>query len=354
MSLLNALIDLAKQEFGESISDPVSLKGDGSDRKIYRFRQGSESWVGVTNPHHDENYAFIVLSQHLAQRGIPVPHILSTDLSNGCYLLEDLGDVSLADCLTSWNASHPPDTEAILQAYHKVLYWLPRFQIEGHQGLDYSFCLNHVELAEAVFRWDMNYFREFFWEIFAHRYPRKDSILRDLEGLIQRVCQVERNAFVSCDFQSRNIMWKAKTPYFIDYQSGCQGAIHYDFASLLYASRSGLNDTLREQLIKTYLYELRPWIKLSHEEFIEDFYHFVLARRLRSLGTYGFLPTQKGKLYFLDAIPNTIREIDQLLREHAPLSQWQALQGLFAEWKEEKDLCDIVTLYQTAKTVWKG
>ncbi|MBF0289790.1 MAG: phosphotransferase [SAR324 cluster bacterium] len=349
MVLLNSLISLAQQHIGADIKGPEHLQGDGSMRQIYRFRKNSNSWIGVISSNFVENQAFIFLSEHLKKCGIPVPEIYAADLEHGCYLLEDLGNLSLADLLSEWNNPDAVHTSLILQAYQKVLYWLPRIQVEAQQGLDYKFCYREKELNVAVFEWDINYFKEYFWKLFAVDYLLTDSIEDELSQLICLLDRVERKALVLRDFQSRNIMWKRDEPYFIDYQMGCRGPIHYDLASLLYASRSGLNDALRPLLIEAYLMELKPWIQMSQNQFLNDFYNFVLIRRLRSLGSYGFLSSQNQKLYFLDAVPTTIMEIHDLFDNQPSLRQYKNLKELFYKWREDENLSNTSSLYAKIK-----
>ncbi len=337
MELLGTLTTLARQHLGPLV-EPEMLKGDGSDRQIYRFHKGSQSWIGVTNPNVSENRAFIFLSGQLALIGIPVPRIYAVDWKEDCYLLEDLGNQSMADLLRLWNEADPANSAAILEAYQKVLYWLPRIQFEGHQGLDYSFCCRESVLDRSVFAWDLEYFQQFFWKQYIPQYPSSDAILKELGHLIEYLEAVERQVLVVRDFQPRNIMWKEETPYFIDYQMACRGALHYDVACLLYASSSALDEQQRDTLISVYLQELQPWRLLSKAQFLQHFYHFALLRRLRSLGTYGYLSSQKSKYQFLKAIPQTIREIHDLLLRQPTLNDFSHLKALFSEWTQDCNL----------------
>lgn len=331
MELLNSLKILAKERLGP-LAEPVAMKGDGSDRRIYRFQQGGQSWVGVTNPNITENHAFIYLSKHLARIGIPVPQIYAVDRKQRCYLLEDLGNWSMADLLRQWNDTNPVNTSGILNAYRRVINWLPRIQFEGNQGLDYSFCFQGSELNRSVFTWDLEYFQQFFCQQFVPQSSLNNTILKELELLVAYLDGVERQVLVLRDFQPRNIMWKKESPYFIDYQMGCRGAIHYDLACLLYASSSGLDEPQRDFLIDIYLQELNPWLYISKAQFLKHFYHFVLLRRLRSLGTYGFLSSRKNKFHFRNAIPPTIRAIHLLLQRQPTLSAFSHLRAFFSEW----------------------
>ena len=353
MSLLNSLIQLLHQYSGSDVSAPEMLKGDGSDRKIYRFYGNDKtSWIGVTNPNRKENDAFILLSKHFAHCQIPVPEIYATDLDHDCYILQDLGDTSLADLISNWDLNSQTDKKAIQSAYEKTLYWLPKIQFDGNQGLDYaSFCTVNAVLDLKAFQEDLLYFQKSFWHVFAESYPMTSELEKELGQLAQRVADVEQNAFVYRDFQSRNIMWKEDQPYFIDYQSGCYGAIHYDLATLLYASKAGVDDELRAVLIDSYLDALSYKMKPDRDEFIDDLYHFVLIRRLRSLGTYGHLSSQKGKLYFLDAIPKTIREIAHLLKHHPALSSWNALRIMFQHWEQDPHLCSKEWLHSHVEKI---
>lgn len=345
MVLLDSLLDLAQQYAGKTVSAPVPLKGDGSDRQIYRFQEGEKTWVGVTNLNIAENQAFFFLSKHLIQCGIPVPQVYLSNQQQDCYLLEDLGNDTLADLLQQWKQGIPIKRRAILKAYQKVLHWLPKIQIQGHQGLDYTFCFREATLDLSVFQADIEYFKNYFWKLFAESYPFYDAVMQELEELTVQLSKVERGALVLRDFQPRNIMWRHEEPYFIDYQMGCQGAVHYDLASLLYASASGLNEELRDLLINVYLQELQPCLSFSKVQFLKDFYCFVLIRRLRSLGTYGFLSSQKGKLYFLEAIPATIQEIYGLLESKPSLQSFFHLKAMFHDWKQNDNLCQISSLY---------
>jgi aminoglycoside/choline kinase family phosphotransferase len=112
-------------------------------------------------------------------------------------------------------------------------------------------------------------------------------------------------------------MWLQETPWFIDYQSAYLGTPYYDLASLLFASKSGLDDNARESLL-SYFYEIAG-IAIGFEEYRSYFFLFVLIRRLRSLGTYGFLATVKGKTGFLNKVGPTLAELQFLLTEKAEL-----------------------------------
>lgn len=346
MELIKSLICLSNEYIGKSVSPPIALKGDGSDRRIYRFIEDGQSWIGVINSNIAENDAFIFLSNHLLNCGIPVPKIYRYGSQKQCYLLEDLGEFSLADLLIKWSHSETKHTTAILNAYKKVMYWLPRIQCQAHKELDYTFCFRERFLDGSVFLWDINYFKNYFYHLFVEASSIDPFVDQELQRLVNRLNEVPKQGLVTRDFQSRNIMWKGEETYFIDYQMACQGALHYDVASLLYASSAKLNDDLRMELIDIYLQELNCWTSLSKKKFLEDFYHFVLMRRLRSLGSYGFLASQKKKHHFLEAIPATLREISNLLKHQRSLKLYPHLRELFSQWQGDKEFCSGAFLFK--------
>ena len=137
---------------------------------------------------------------------------------------------------------------------------------------------------------------------------------------------LDHGYFVYRDFQSRNIMWLDHAPWYIDYQSAMRGTLYYDLASLLYSSRSGLFSDEREALCIYFYNLLAPSISVA--DFQAHFYRFVLIRRLRSLGTYGYLSLVKNKKQFRKAIPPTLAELNELLSYQECLQPFTALRGM--------------------------
>ncbi len=109
------------------------LKGDGSDRKVYRVKTGSKTAILVDNPRGrrgapSENDSFDYIGRHLASRGIHTPAIEDFDRRLGIFLLEDFGDVTLED----WINTNKTD---LIDTYQKILTHLVRIQVDGFPGL---------------------------------------------------------------------------------------------------------------------------------------------------------------------------------------------------------------------------
>jgi hypothetical protein len=75
----------------------------------------------------------------------------------------------------------------------------------------------------------------------------------DFERLAYILLQTRTHTFMYRDFQSRNVMVVGEEPYFIDFQGGRRGPLHYDLASFLWQAKAHFNPELRNELIELYL-----------------------------------------------------------------------------------------------------
>ena len=121
--------------------------------------------------------------------------------------------------------------------------------------------------------------------------------------------------FMYRDFQARNIMVKDGEPYFIDFQGGRKGPIFYDVASFVWQARSRYPESLRKELVRTYLQSLKSYMDISEEDFNSRLRLFVLFRTLQVLGAYGFRGYFEKKPHFLGSVPYAMSNLRKLLRE---------------------------------------
>ena len=115
------------------------------------------------------------------------------------------------------------------------------------------------------------------------------------------------------DFQSRNILIHKNDLYFVDYQGGRRGPLHYDLASLLFEARINLPTDFREEMTDFYVGELSEQIKLDRKEFVQQFYLFVFLRILQVLAAYGLRGYVQNKSIFLKSYPFAVNILEWLL-----------------------------------------
>jgi aminoglycoside/choline kinase family phosphotransferase len=309
LSAIDVLLGLARRCDAGVEPQVERLKGDGSDRRLYRLRfPGHGSVIGVVHADRKENDDFLYVTEAFRCAGLAAPEVLAVAADRMAYLLEDLGLATLADRIEVWRSAG--EREKIVGAYRRVLCCLVKMQSVLSASMA-SFLANRV-MDRRLFKTDIDDFRRDFVLRFdlSDRFDwRTERELTD--RLIDRLVAVPADCFVYRDLQSRNIMWRDGAPVFIDYQSALLGPCYYDLASLLFSSRSGLDMAQREGLLRYYYDLAAP--ALSFQPFREHFYRFVLLRRLRSLGTYGRLSMDKGKQQFFQGIQPTLAEVGELL-----------------------------------------
>lgn len=322
------LISLYNNYFQTRACQITSLKGDGSDRKIYRISDGRTSVIGISGPHRAENNAFVGFSRHFEKDALPVPHIFCYEEANGLYLEDDLGDITLCDWMISERRCSDFKAKQV-DLYSQVLDFLPRFQIESGRKIDFSLCYQTDTFAEEAMLYDLAYFKRTFLQHFGSKSWDTTALDDDLQILIQRLLEVKPDYFLYRDFQSRNIMLHHQQLYFIDYQSGRRGALQYDLASLLYDANAQLDESTRENLIELYLKNSDRYLKLNHHRFIKYFNDFALIRILQALAAFTFLSYEKKKPYFIKSIPPTLENISVLYAKSAAFNRMKTLPRIF-------------------------
>jgi aminoglycoside/choline kinase family phosphotransferase len=303
---------LFESRFGETAAGVVPLKGDASDRKIFRLSARSRTAIGVVNPDFRENRAFLEFSRHFRGAGLPVPEIYAEDLDRGIYLEEDLGDTTLFQLLTAIRGGEGIPAEA-LGLYRKVVELLPRFQIEAGRTLNYEVCYPRASFDKQSMMWDLNYFKYYFLRL--AKIPFSEQALEDdFERLAAFLLGAERRFFLYRDFQSRNIMIRDGEPFFIDYQGGRRGALQYDLASLLFDAKADLPSQVRDELVERYLEAASKIEPIDRAGFLAAYPGFVYIRIMQAMGAYGLRGFYERKHHFLASIPYAVRNLEYLLR----------------------------------------
>jgi len=314
---LESLRRLHLQRFGEEVTSVTPVKGDGSDRVLFRLASDSNTSIGVIGANAEENRAFLGFSRTFRDSGLPVPEILGEDGSE-CYLEEDLGSVLLHDWQKERRGEHVP--EEVMRMYSKVLQYLVRFQIDCAESIDYRLCYQYPEFAEEAMRFDLDYFRTMFLDRFLSTHLDEKRFGIDCSRLLDILLQADRSFFLYRDFQSRNIMIRDGEPLFIDYQSGRRGALQYDVASLLYEAKAALPESVRLSLLNVYIEETGTRIPVDTVEFRRLYYHYALIRVFQALGAFGNLGLRKGKSGFLEMIPSGVANL-AVLADHLDMQQ---------------------------------
>lgn len=334
------LEQLFSQFYNEDLDEIYALKGDGSDRKIYRLKNKQRTVIGIAGNNRAENEAFLSFSRHFYQSGLRVPEIYIARPDAGIYLEEDLGDHTLFE----WAGKIRQNegfSATIISMYKKVLAQLPHFQFRAGKGIDYSKCYQHHEFGWASMIWDVHYFKHRFLDVFYKNPIDVAELERDFTGLIEYLISENMEYFLYRDFQSRNVMVRDNEPHFIDYQSGRKGALQYDLASLLYDAKANIPQSIREELVDYYLSQAAQFKTIDLKKFQAYFYGFVYIRIMQALGAYGYLGITKGKKRFLKSVPFAMRNLEILAEKDTIMKRFPVLNTIFNNLINDEALRDF-------------
>jgi len=307
-----ALETLFEQYTHETLLNQLELSASGSNRKYFRLQGEKSTLIGVEGTSVEENRAFIAMSKHFHQQGLPVPQVLAETADAKFYIQDDLGDMLLFDYIAGGRKTgvFSEDEKEMLR---KTMRKLPAIQVLGAKGFDFSVCYPQPEFNERSILWDLNYFKYCFLKSTGLEF-QENRLEDDFARLSDVLLRSKTDSFMYRDFQSRNVMVKEGEPYFIDFQGGRKGPLYYDVASFLWQAKAKYSDDLREELLKIYLGALKDFVAVDEKEFRKQLQHFVLFRTLQVLGAYGFRGYFEKKPHFLQSIPYAIENLRELIK----------------------------------------
>lgn len=284
-----------------------ALKGDGSDRRIYRLFAGERTFICVSHPNGrrgipSENDSFVYIAEHLRSRGLPTPLIQAYDPGRGLFLMQDFGDFSLESVIKKIK-----EPGLIKRVYKTILKLLLKIQVEGAGDFDPRYCYD-TPILDGRFSWEREsrYFIEAFLKIYLGWKTVPFPVEMELKNLALALDREKQRLFLYRDFQSRNIMIWSGGIGLIDFQGGRLGPPQYDLASVLIDPYVTIPFTLQEELADFYLQEMSRRLPVKAKTFRENYEIIAFQRNLQILGAYAFLSRIKGKTYFEEYIPASL------------------------------------------------
>ncbi|MBS1518724.1 MAG: hypothetical protein JSS91_11610 [Bacteroidetes bacterium] len=304
--LFNVFQQLVFAEFNENISKIDILNADASERNIFRIITDSRSLIGIFNRHIEENKAFISFSESFRKAGLNVPVIYSVSDDSQIYLEEDLGNMTLHKY--SQNAS----AEDNIVYFKKAIEDLFEFQTKGIKCIDFDHCYQTKEFSEEVIHKDFSNFEKYYLNIFRKGNTAGKYCDKVKEILTAVNSGTDGNYFLYRDFQTRNIMINENRLYYIDYQSGRRGPLHYDPASFLYSGSIYISESERQMLLNHYMDLAEMKLGINRKKFEREFYYFALMRLIQILGSYGITYEKKKSGKVLEKIPKALLNLNSL------------------------------------------
>ncbi len=343
---MEQLLELFKRVFAQKIITITDLPIAGSNRKYLRLHTENTSYIGVIGTIVEENIAFIRLAQHFISQDLPVPKVLAVSEDNLCYIVQDLGDISLFDSIKDASISGVFNHQQKL-LLHKTIALLPSLQYKGVDKLDFNDCFPQSIFNKRTVLWDLNYFKYCFLKP-AGIECNEEYLENEFELFANTLLNEAFDTFMYRDFQTRNVMLVDNEPYFIDFQGGRKGPIYYDVASFVYQAKANFPADVREELIQTYLQHVQQYQLVDEQKFRNMLVQFVLFRNLQVLGAYGFRGLIERKKHFIESIPFAINNLRQLLEQVDFTQQYpylvQQLISLINRFPERQKLTELSAL----------
>jgi aminoglycoside/choline kinase family phosphotransferase len=291
---------------GVNLAAARPLAGDGSDRLFFRL-PGEPTLVLLYHPQPPgrevtENDSYFLIGRHLKARGVPVPEIYVQCREEYWMLLEDVGDLSLAEAVAAAGSN-----KEILAWYRQALEILITQQLDGKQGFSPAWCFDTPAVTQPfLLERECLYFVRAFLQGYLGLEVDEAALLPDFEHLLAGACPHDSPFFLHRDFQSKNLFVQGDHLRVLDFQGGRLGPLGYDLAALLIDPYVDLAPAAQEELLSFYQDLLGERLAFDRRAFREQYEHLALCRNLQILGAYGFLTRVKGKSQFARYIPRAV------------------------------------------------
>jgi NDP-sugar pyrophosphorylase family protein len=313
---------MSKQVFNQVVSKDnkrkittMQLAGDGSDRLWYRVLSEYKSIImadhGIrTTLKTSEVDSFVLIGQHLYNKGICVPEIHLYDTFSGVVFMEDLSDNHLQDVIIKTDQS-----KEIIQWYQAVIDRMIQMNISGMDSFDVNWSYQTHEYDTRVI---LDKECRYFVEAFLKNYLRMDASYEDFEDdfdlLAKKALEHAVKGLMHRDMQSRNIMVVRDKVYFIDFQGARIGPVQYDLASLLIDPYVNLPWDTQQILVDYCIKKLSDTVYINAEDFRSSYTYCSIARNLQMLGAFGYLIKVKGKTFYEQYIPTAVMTLKNNLK----------------------------------------
>jgi aminoglycoside/choline kinase family phosphotransferase len=272
---------------------PVTLSllaGDASSREFYRVEGAPEPYLLMTGPDYSENMKYYTFGRLLNEAGLAFPKLVEIDRSMMFVLMEDLGDLRLDKALES------ESKEDVRRYYLKAARALAIFHKKAYKNIGIAKeVLPDPYSPVFALKKEINYFLKGLGLIgFPYRKGRAIFVETMMYAILLDSFIRKRNkVLIHRDFQSRNIMIKEGSPFFIDWQGAMQGPFQYDLASLIYDPYVDLSEDLKDEILQSYLNSSATRTSLSKLK--NEVMVFGVVRLFQAFGAYAKLSVKLGK-----------------------------------------------------------
>lgn len=293
----DALLQWINTETPYQVSSLVMVSGDASFRRYFRFTFEGISYIAVDAPPEKENNpAFFQIAKSYLAAGVQVPQIKAVDVDQGFWVLQDFGDILLANCFSSDNVE---------QLYGQAL--------EELIGIQKVMATNDGPLPEfddALLDAEFHLFNHWLLEVHLKLALTEEqwSIIKSAQQAIRNIFKEQPQVGVHRDYHSRNLMVLPENAIgVIDFQDAVSGPVTYDAVSLLRDCYVVWPDAMVDRLLTQWREAHFP--QYGSQEFSRWFDFVGMQRHIKASGIFCRLCHRDGKQGYLADIPRTLEYV---------------------------------------------
>ena len=326
---------------GASVDAVEPMPGGASTRRYFRVRAGAATAIAMHAPDGARpeeitagasatRWPFLEVRDLLAGAGVRVPALLGDRSDVGLLLLEDLGDVTLAEALRREPARRATlYRRAVrdLAAMHRSLADLTG-SVVATRAFD-----------EPLLRWELAHFVE--WGLDARGVVLRPAARRALDDAFDTLARelAERpRGFVHRDYQSRNLMLDprgvaagdADALVVIDFQDALLGPRAYDLVALMRDSYQDLDEPFVATMVDAYA-EAAAMPADAVPDFRDEFDRLTVQRKLKDAGRFVFIEQKKGDPSFLPYYAPSLARVRAALGRLGDRAPFAAMRAVLAE-----------------------
>ena len=272
------------------------LAGDASFRRYARIVLNNKTFMLMDAPPEKEDCVpFVTIDQFFDENGVRVPHIIAKNIEQGFLLLEDFGDVVLANLLN----------DVTVDAYYSQSFkQLIQLQsINGKNQLpiySYEKLINEMELLTD---WLLP-------SLQIETSEEEKQTVQNAFAYLAKSATEQPQVIVHRDFHSRNLMVieGEHEQGVIDFQDAVIGADTYDLISI---TRDAYVQWNQERVYRWFkeFYDLLPSESKQNrdfEQFKRDADLMAVQRHIKILGIFVRLFERDGKSGYLKDLPRVM------------------------------------------------
>ncbi|WP_028449866.1 aminoglycoside phosphotransferase family protein [Chitinibacter tainanensis] len=302
------------QVMGQAPSELTLAASDASVREYWRASWPERTAIVMDfDPAAFSAEPFVQRQAQLAGAGVAVPQLHAHAPELGLVLLEDLGDVTLAQVLNEENAKG-----WYLRAIHDLIQLQAHTLDEGLPVFDAAFIQRELDICKE---W-------YIGQQFGHTLTAtEEKIWAHSCQLLQREILLQPTVYMHRDYHCRNLMVQGEALRVIDFQDAVKGPVAYDLVSLLRDAYVTWNEAFVLDLAIRYWEQAREAHLPVQEDFADFYRAFEMAglqRHIKILGLFARLNLRDGKPQYLADQPRVfeyVRQVCLRYRELTPLGR---------------------------------